>query len=244
MTLVTVDLDNTLIQTSQFYDNAIDNLAVILDLYEDVDPEETKETLSRIDSKLVEQHGVQKHRFPESFTRTTKELVSDPSDRLLRHAEDIAYDTYKKEAHYSMQGFIDGSEEMIQRLHNDVATRLHLVTVGDPEVQQPKINALGLGQYFDDTHVCTFTDGKQSVFEDLLGRHEFHPEEFYHIGDSASSDIEPAINLGGNAVYISDEPDWLSSHDDHNEFAESEHVEHFPTHRHFVEQMDTVFDQI
>lgn len=242
MTLVTVDLDNTIIQTHQFYDNAIDNLAVLLDLYEGVDPEQTKETLSRIDSKLVEKHGVQKHRFPESFIRTTEELVPDASDRLLNHAETLAYNTYKKEDHYRVQGFMDCSEEMIQRLHNDYATQLHLVTVGDPEVQQPKIDALGLEQFFDETHICTYTDGKGSVFERIIDTHEYRPEEFYHIGDSASSDIDPALNVGGNAVYISDEPDWLSSHDDHKELTENDHVAHFLSQQDFVQNMPSVFN--
>lgn len=241
MTLVTVDLDNTIIQTHQFYDNAIDNLAILLDLYEDIDPETTKETLNRIDSKLVDTHGVQKHRFPESFIRTTEELVPDASDRLLGHAEDLAYNTYKKEAQYRVQGFIDDSEEMLNRLHNDYATRLHLVTVGDPDVQQPKIDALGLDQFFDDTHICTYTDGKQSVFEEILDDHQYQSEQFFHIGDSASSDIDPALNMGGNAVYISEEPDWLSSADDHEELTETDHVAHFPTHREFVQNMDDVF---
>lgn len=242
MTLITVDLDNTIIETHQFYDNAIDNLAVILDLYESIDPETTKETLNRIDSKLVEEHGVQKHRFPESFIRTTKELVSDPSDRLLRQAEDLAYDTYKKESHYRVQGYMDGSEEMIRRLHDEYATKLHLVTVGDPEVQQPKIDALGLEQFFDETHICTYTDGKGSVFEEILETHDYDAESFYHIGDSASSDIEPALEIGGNAVYISDEPDWLSSHDDHDELTNNDHVNHFPTQREFVRNMHSVFN--
>jgi FMN phosphatase YigB (HAD superfamily) len=243
MTLVTVDLDNTLIRTHQFYDNAIDNLAVLLDLYEDIDPEETKEVLNRIDSKLVEKYGVQKHRFPESFIRTTKELVPEASDRLLKQAEDLAYDTYKKEPHYRVQGFIRGSEDMIRELQEDYATQLHLVTVGDTEVQQPKIDALGLDNFFDDIHVCTYTDGKESVFREILETHGYGPEEFYHIGDSASSDITPAINLGGNAVYISDEPDWLSNQEDHNELVEDEHVNHFSSQLQFVKNMNTVFNE-
>lgn len=240
MYLITVDLDDTLIRTSHHYDESMEALAEILNNRFDIDPETTINTFQEIDYSLVSEFGIQKERFPESFKETVKELVEDPSESLLQEVEEIGYDTYKSVDEYAQQGFMDGAREMLNSLdaHHE---EIHLVTVGDPDVQHPKIDALNLDEWFDELHVVSHNSGKGSKFEELINTNGYTSEEFYHIGNSASSDVEPAIELNGHAVYISDKLDWLSDEETHNKLVEHPRVTAFETAHDFVNNIGTVF---
>lgn len=81
-----------------------------------------------------------------------------------------------------------------------------LLTSGYFEVQQGKIDALGLRSLFDEILIDAADDpnrrGKQSILQDLMIQHHWQPADLLIIGDSATSEISAGKNLGITTVQI------------------------------------------
>lgn len=216
MTIVTVDMDDTLIRTGHDYTNASQQFGAFVEHEYGIDAEVAVEKQNEVDYRLLELDGLSIDRYPKSFEIALQELVDNPSDTHLSHAREIGESTFKTKSEYAERGFMPGTEQMLNCLRQRL-DHLHLVTVGDPELQQLKVDALNLTNWFDDIHIPSYEQGKSAVFTDLLDTHGFDSAQFIHIGNSASSDVEPAVTIGGSSVYISSETDWLSDTDIHTE---------------------------
>lgn len=235
-----MDLDDTLIKTSQYYQEAVQELVKLMEDNFGIEEDQTLEVFSEVNHQVSEQDGLKKSSFPRALKETAQQLVDNPDQELLNEIEEEGYQTFKTESGYRRQGFMNGAKEMLDKLSQKHADELHLVTVGDPEVQQPKINALGLDQWFDHIHICSHNTGKGGTFATLMKSNGFTPDQFYHIGNSASSDVEPAINQEGHAVYISQELDWMSTENLHNSLLKHSRVYPFKTAKEFTQSIEEV----
>lgn len=199
MPLVTVDLDETLMHSSHDYKNAREDFTQWMHTEFGFDPELVNDLVQKIDREQLDGMGLSLERFPQSFRKTTRRLVENPSEETLETAEDIGHRAFKTKEEYAERGFIDGAEEMLNQLYGEGP--LHLITAGVPELQNKKIEALELDRWFDDTHVVEMY-GKSQKIQDLLNKYDISLEETFHIGNSESSDVQSAIDAGVNAVYI------------------------------------------
>lgn len=237
--VVTVDLDDTLIETGNDYDKSAEEFGSFMSSEYDINKEEAIEELNRIDYILLEERGVQMNRYPESFERALKKLVSDPPESHVEHVLDIGFSTFKSEEEYEERGFIDGAKQMLDDLEQH-AEELHLVTIGDEKAQLPKIRALNLSSWFDDMHIASYDKGKTQVFEDIIKETDITQDNFIHVGNSASSDVESAIEIGGYAVYISEDIDWLSNREEHEEYLNHDQVYAYETPSDFVSDTEII----
>lgn len=87
--------------------------------------------------------------------------------------------------------------------------RMFVVTVGSYDVQMRKLKESGLYNHFDNIFVVT--DGKkQPVMEQI--KNSIPNDEIWMIGNSLTSDIIPAINVGIKSLYIK-RGSWKKFHD-------------------------------
>ena len=84
--------------------------------------------------------------------------------------------------------------------------RLHLITKGDLLDQERKIAQSGLGDEFD--HVEIVSDKTQEVYETIFHKWADGPHRAMMVGNSARSDIIPALDAGCLAVHIPCDDDW------------------------------------
>lgn len=76
-----------------------------------------------------------------------------------------------------------------------------LVTAGYPKLQHSKIRGMQLEKFFSEIHVIDIgTMTKKDMFEDILKRHAYQPNEMLAIGDDPDSEIKAALELRANAV--------------------------------------------
>lgn len=87
---------------------------------------------------------------------------------------------------------------------------LILLTKGDVDEQQMKIDASGLAGYFRRTSIVAEKD--EAVYRDLIAKLGVTPVETWMIGNSPRSDINPALAAGLNAVFIPHEHTWRLEH--------------------------------
>ena len=94
----------------------------------------------------------------------------------------------------------------------DLGTRhdLYLLTKGDREEQQRKVDASGLAPHFRSVHIVPEKD--PAVYRELAAQHGLDPASTWMIGNSPRSDILPARAAGWNAVYLPHQHSWWLEH--------------------------------
>ncbi len=99
---------------------------------------------------------------------------------------------------------LPGVEETMQTLAPDY--RILLITKGDLLDQERKIAQSGLGELFDRVEIVS--DKSTAVYMDIFARHSTLPEQTLMTGNSLKSDVNPAIEAGGWAIYVTHGLTW------------------------------------
>ena len=89
---------------------------------------------------------------------------------------------------------------------------LYLLTKGDAQEQQRKVDASGLAGHFLAVHIVP--EKEPAVYREVAALHGLDPASTWMIGNSPRSDILPARAAGMNAVYIPHEQAWWLDHAD------------------------------
>ena len=89
---------------------------------------------------------------------------------------------------------------LVQQLPHDK----FLVTTGFPNMQQSKVDRMGLQKDFKEIHIVdpsTSNKTKKDVFADILLRHQYAKEDVLVIGDDLHSEIKAAQELDLDAIW-------------------------------------------
>jgi len=89
---------------------------------------------------------------------------------------------------------------LVQQLPQDK----FLVTTGFPNMQQSKVDRMGLQKDFREIHIVdpsTSNKTKKEVFADILLRHQYAKEDVLVIGDDLHSEIKAAQELGIDVIW-------------------------------------------
>ena len=89
---------------------------------------------------------------------------------------------------------------------------LFLLTKGDPDEQQRKIDASDVSHHFLDIHIVAEKD--VDTYRSLTSQHDLDPARTWMIGNSPKSDILPARRAGLNAVFIPNDNTWVLERDE------------------------------
>ncbi len=212
MNIATVDLDDTLIDTTSLYEDCRTNYCDYLNDKYGFDTDKVEKLIINMDNNLFDSMGLSKERFPKSFVLTANELLKNKKNINLQSEKQIAYefatDVYLTDEEYARNGFIENAEKMLNKL-NEKYDRLHLLTVGVPSVQNPKINALNLDNWFNSIHIEKL-HGKKDRLNNLKSTYDIN--EIVHIGNSEKSDVQAAINANVKSIYIPNSQ-WMGTTD-------------------------------
>lgn len=89
---------------------------------------------------------------------------------------------------------------------------LILLTKGDVDEQQMKIDASGLVGYFRRTIIVAEKD--VATYHSLVAELTVTPDDGWMIGNSPRSDINPALAVGLNAVFVPHPHTWRLEHEE------------------------------
>lgn len=218
MRLITIDLDDTLMACGEVdYGAAKQQFGEYISSRSDASVSEAIEVLNRIEKSNVDEHGLSMDRVPESFVEAYHALVDTPTPDGSRRVREMGESIFKTEEEYAERGLMDGAEQLLDTLHAEPFD-LHLITAGDPRVQQRKIDGLQLDQYFDDTHIVPM-DTKEETITELLQLTGYDSSHAYHIGNSLQSDVRAALEADANAIHVQT-----------HQWREVENAEYYRTH--------------
>jgi putative hydrolase of the HAD superfamily len=89
---------------------------------------------------------------------------------------------------------------------------LFLLTKGDPDEQQRKIDASAVSHHFLDIHIVA--EKNVDTYHSVTSQHDLDPARTWMIGNSPKSDILPARRAGLNAVFIPNDNTWVLERDE------------------------------
>lgn len=199
------DADDTLWENNIYFESAFTQFCEYL-AHSRLTPVQVRSILDEIEIANVKIHGYGSRNFARSLEQC-----------LIRLAErDIGQrdvETVRQFAH----AILDRPIELIEGVEPTVAelSQRHILTLftkGDKDEQQIKVDRSGLAQYFK--HVVVVMEKNDAAYEKLASERGFALQDTWMIGNSPKSDINPALRVGMNAVFVPHERTWSLEHAD------------------------------
>ena len=200
-----VDADDTLWENNIYFERAFDEFVKYLD-HSTLSPPEVREVLDEIELANAKIHGYGSLNFGRNLRQCYQHLAEkDVCEEDLRTVMSFA----ERILDCPME-VIAGVPETLEYL----ASRhdLTLFTKGHPEEQKLKIDRSGLGIYFGHTAIVKEKD--VAAYGTLVARRGIDPRQAWMAGNSAKSDINPALEAGLNAVFIPHAHTWTLERQD------------------------------
>lgn len=186
------DGDNTLWDVEHLYDEArkklCENIASKGFCINQVESFQRKR-----DKYLYESFGYSKHRFAQSFIDTANEYIENACDLTLQAYGDLAREVFQAPAPTNPDADL-ALRSLSEKYH------LAILTAGDEEVQQKRLNDFNLKSLVDVIRIVKKKDAK--VFRNFSEEYKVNVSESWVVGDSLKSDIKPAKNVGFNTVWF------------------------------------------
>ncbi len=190
-----IDADDTLWENNIYFEQAIETFVDFLN-HSTLTASEVRVVLDGIERTMGYGSASFARSLQETYTRLVEREVSDEDlSRVRNFALQIA-------------------EHPIQLIKNVPETlaylaprhELILLTKGQQEEQQLKIDSSGLGDYFQ--HILIVPEKDVETYQRLVHELELDLQQAWMIGNSPRSDINPALQAGLNAVFIPHEHTW------------------------------------
>jgi putative hydrolase of the HAD superfamily len=200
-----VDADDTLWENNIYFERAFDEFVQYLD-HSTLSPPEVREVLDEIELANAKIHGYGSLNFGRNLRQCYQHLAErDVCEQDLRTVMSFA----ERILDCPME-VIAGVPETLEYL----ASRhdLTLFTKGHPEEQKLKIDRSGLGIYFGHTAIVKEKD--VAAYGTLVAQRAIDSGRAWMAGNSAKSDINPALEAGLNAVFIPHAHTWTLERQD------------------------------
>jgi putative hydrolase of the HAD superfamily len=195
-----IDGDDTLWENNIYFEEAISAFVAFL-AHSTLSPEEIREILDEAERNT----GYGSANFARSLESTyrrlaEREVTSTDIARVHAMAEEI-----RKHPLEVISGVVETLEYLSPR-HD-----LVLLTKGDFDEQRLKIEASGLESWFQRAIVVAEKDS--DTYRKVLEELTFDAKSTWMIGNSPRSDINPALQVGMNAVLVPHPHTWSLEHE-------------------------------
>lgn len=197
------DFDDTLVETTVYYDRAKERFAEKMNLM-GFPVEEALETLNRFDiSNVIKCGGFHKECFPNALVQTYEYYCKTNNikicDETRSWMEDLGWWVFRQPTQ-----LIDGAYEVLKVLSRQLP--LFLATKGDPEIQTGRLNESGLKKHF--TSIYIVPDKTHKEYTDIAVENGIDPKQSWIVGNSMKGDINPGIKSGFNCIHVFHHNTW------------------------------------
>jgi len=199
-----IDADDTLWENNVFFEKTIEDFITLAEC-SGYTRAYIRHILNETERKNIRQYGYGVRCFGRSLEETYLKLTEHMAQR-----ETLA------KIHTSVAGLegtppkiLDGVPETLAYLTE--RHRLILFTKGEPAEQAAKVERSGLQGFFEAIEIVPEKDG--AMYSSLVRKHKIVKTQGWMIGNSPRSDINPAMSVGLNAVYIPHHHTWQMEHE-------------------------------
>jgi putative hydrolase of the HAD superfamily len=200
-----IDADDTLWENNIYFERAIANFVSFLN-HRTYTAEQVREILNEVERENIVTHGYGLHSFAHALVATFERLSVEPVTREL-HARIHAI------AHTIADHPVEFLPDVPATLQ-DLSSRHHLImmTKGAIAEQTGKVERSGLKDYFAAIEIVAEKD--ESTYHSVVAKYDLASDTTWMIGNSPKSDINPALAIGLNAVFIPHGNTWVLEHDE------------------------------
>jgi putative hydrolase of the HAD superfamily len=197
-----LDADDTLWENNIFYEQCMADFVELMATL-GFEREEAKHTVDVVERERIPAVGYAPEEFARSLVIAYQRLCESNDQPVQDAVSDRVWEIGRAVLEYPIVLLEDVEETLA---HLSAHHRLLLLTKGDREVQQSKVDRSGLSHFFEAVHIVHEKDA--DVFRDLVARYELRPQQTWMIGNSPRSDINPAVEAGINAIYVPHPNTW------------------------------------
>jgi putative hydrolase of the HAD superfamily len=199
-----IDADDTLWENNVFFEKLIEDF---ISLVEPCGYTRTyiRHVLNETERKNIRQYGYGARSFGRSLEETYLKLAEHMAKRetlALIHERVVGLERTPPK-------ILDGVPETLAYLTE--RHRLILFTKGEPAEQAAKVERSGLQGFFESIEIVMEKDPQ--TYGALVHKHKIVKAQGWMIGNSPRSDINPAMKIGLNAVYIPHQHTWHLEHE-------------------------------
>jgi putative hydrolase of the HAD superfamily len=207
--LVIIDLDDTLIDTSDVFWRARNSY---IDLFKDkdIDLSSLVELFEKFDTINSNNYGHTPHRYKKTMYDTYIHLLKTNKiipDENIRSQIEVCGNIILKD----IPTLIDGALDLLEFISTNY--KCILLTRGAEWLQKRKIEVNNLRRFFSDIIIVNTKNEK--IYKDIAFQYNVVPNKCWVIGDSIKSDINPALISGMNAIlykYSHHEYFWIQEY--------------------------------
>jgi putative hydrolase of the HAD superfamily len=200
-----IDADDTLWENNIYFERAFDEFCDFL-AHSSLSPSEVRAVLDEIETVNSKIHGYGTANFARNLMECYHRLV----ERDVHHEDLPMIMSFTEQILHHPIELIPGVEETLEYL--SLRHDLTLFTKGNPEEQKLKLDRSGLAIYFGHTAIVKEKD--TASYAALIRERELDRERSWMIGNSPKSDINPALEVGINAVFVPHEHTWRLEHEE------------------------------
>ena len=202
-----IDADDTLWENNVYFERAIARFISFLNHHK-FSAEQVREVLNDVERDCIVKHGYGLHSFAHALVDTFERLSVQPVTPEL-HTQIHSF------AHSISEQPLELLPEVSETLqHLTSRHRLILVTKGAVPEQSGKIERSGLKQFFAEREIVP--EKNPACYEALVEKHAIERKSAWMIGNSPKSDINPALAVGLNAVFVPHGDTWILEHEELN----------------------------
>jgi putative hydrolase of the HAD superfamily len=200
-----IDADDTLWENNIYFERAFEEFCDFL-AHSSLPPAEVRAVLDEIETVNNKIHGYGTANFARNLAECYHKLVErdvreEDLPRVMSFAEQIV--------HHPIE-LIPGVEDTLEYL--SLRHDLTLFTKGNPEEQKLKLDRSGLAIYFGHTAIVKEKDA--ASYAALIRERRLDPARSWMIGNSPKSDVNPALEVGINAVFVPHQYTWRLEHEE------------------------------
>jgi putative hydrolase of the HAD superfamily len=200
-----IDADDTLWENNIYFERAFDDFCDFL-AHSSMPPAEVRAVLDEIETVNNKIHGYGTANFARNLTEcyrklAEREVLAEDLPRVMSFTEQIL--------HHPIE-LISGVLETLEYL--SMRHDLTLFTKGNAEEQKLKLDRSGLAIYFG--HTAIVKEKNTHSYRALIRERKLDPKRTWMIGNSPKSDINPALEVGINAVFVPHLHTWSLEHED------------------------------
>jgi putative hydrolase of the HAD superfamily len=200
-----IDADDTLWENNIYFERAFDEFVEYLD-HSTLSAPEIRDVLDEIELANAKIHGYGSLNFGRNLRQCYQHLAErdvgeEDLDTVMSFAERIL------DCPMEVIAGVPETLEYLASRHD-----LTLFTKGHPDEQKLKIDRSGLGPYFGHTAIVKEKD--VAAYRTLVEQRGIDSTVAWMTGNSAKSDINPALEAGLNAVFIPHAHTWTLERQD------------------------------
>jgi putative hydrolase of the HAD superfamily len=200
-----IDADDTLWENNVYFEETIESFITLLEPL-GFARSYIRRILNETERRNIRQHGYGVRSFGRSLEETYLKLAGNMARReTLEQIAALVAQLEKVPPH-----ILDGVPETLAYLAGH--HRLILLTKGEAAEQAGKVERSGLQAFFEAVEIVTEKDA--STYERVVNQHRVVKAHGWMIGNSPRSDINPALAIGLNAVFIPHPATWELEHCD------------------------------